>query len=196
LLLKQKEAELAILQAEVNRLRQCTGEIKANAELRVTVRIVDIHDQVEGSVADASRRDDSWKNIEDMIKAGKATLACEPSLIVVSKQTAQFDRGSEILKSAVTQAGSSESREFGITVNVAPVIVEGNRIRVQVYAERSVPDSSDPGIIGRNRVQSTIEVMPGQTYVIARCITTAQDPLSSEMMIRGTVFAISIDVIP
>lgn len=137
-----------------------------------------------------------------------ARVLAEPSVTVISGQEASLLAGGEF-PVPVPQSGSGggstitiEYREFGVRLNVTPVVLGDGRIRLKVAPEVSDLDFSSPIVIDNNnipiinkrRVQSTVEMGDGQTFAIGglmrNTVTASRSgtPLLSDLPIIGTLF--------
>jgi Flp pilus assembly secretin CpaC len=109
---------------------------------------------------------------------GLFKVLAEPTLTAISGETANFFAGSEF-PIQVSQPGNTMSVEykpFGVSVDFTPLVLSGNRIRLDVASEVSeindkmrVGSSSAPAISTR-KANTTIELAPGESYMIAGLI--------------------------
>lgn len=137
-----------------------------------------------------------------------ARILAEPNVTVISGQEATLLAGGEF-PVPVPQSGSGggstitiEYREFGVRLNVTPVVLGSGKIRLKVAPEVSDLDFSSPIVIENNnipiilkrRVESTVEMLDGQTFAIGglmRNTVTASraiTPLLGDLPIIGTLF--------
>jgi len=137
-----------------------------------------------------------------------ARVLAEPNVTVISGQEASLLAGGEF-PVPVPQTGSGggstitiEYREFGVRLNVVPVVLGGGRIRLKCAPEVSDLDFSSPVVIENNnipiinkrRIESTVEMNDGQTFAIAglmRSTVTASrnaTPLLGELPVVGALF--------
>jgi Flp pilus assembly secretin CpaC len=100
----------------------------------------------------------------------------EPTLTMMSGEKASFLAGGEIPVPVADQNGriTLEYKEFGIRLNLIATVTDERKIHLQVAPEVSAIDPSlsftsqfinIPGIRSR-RVQTTVEIMPGQSFVL------------------------------
>jgi|GEM_PF-976128 len=137
-----------------------------------------------------------------------ARVLAEPNVTVISGQEASLLAGGEFpvpVPQTSSGGGSTitiEYREFGVRLNVTPVVLGGGKIRLKVTPEVSDLDFSSPvtinnnniPIINKRRIQSTVEMNDGQTFAIAglmRSNVTASrniTPVLGELPIVGALF--------
>jgi pilus assembly protein CpaC len=132
----------------------------------------------------------------------------EPNLVALSGQEASFLAGGEF-PVPVPQTGAGggstitiEYHEFGIRLNMTPVVLGDGRIRLKLTPEVSDLDFSSPlviqgsriPIIRSRRVQTTIELADGQSFAIAGLldheVSAAKDvtPLLGDIPVLGALF--------
>jgi len=137
-----------------------------------------------------------------------ARVLAEPNVTVISGQEASMLAGGEF-PVPVPQSGSGggstitiEYREFGVKLNVTPIVLGNGQIRLKVAPEVSDLDFSSPVVIENNnipiinkrKVQSTVEMGDGQTFAIAGLLkhnltsTKNVTPLLGELPIIGPLF--------
>ncbi len=138
---------------------------------------------------------------------GLMRILAEPNLIAISGQEASFLAGGEF-PVPVPQPGSGgntvtiEYREFGVRLNMTPVVLGDGLIRMKVAPEVSQLDFSTgtqvggvtvPGLTTR-KVNTTIELGEGQTFAIAGLFqnnVTANrsvTPLLGDIPVLGALF--------
>lgn len=137
-----------------------------------------------------------------------ARILAEPNVTVVSGQEASLLAGGEFpvpVPQTGTGGGSTitiEYKEFGVRLNVTPVVLGNGKIRLKVAPEVSDLDFSSPitiennniPIVNKRRVQSTVEMGDGQTFAIAGLMrsnviaTKNATPLLGELPIIGALF--------
>lgn len=137
-----------------------------------------------------------------------ARILAEPNVTVVSGQEASLLAGGEF-PVPVPQTGAGggstitvEYREFGVRLNVTPIVLGNGKIRLKVAPEVSDLDFSSPVVIDNNnipiilkrRVQSTVEMGDGQTFAIAGLMrnnviaTRNATPFLGELPVIGALF--------
>lgn len=137
-----------------------------------------------------------------------ARVLAEPNVTVISGQEASLLAGGEF-PVPVPQSGSGggstitiEYKEFGVRLNVTPVVLGNGKIRLKVAPEVSDLDFSSPvtiennniPIINKRRVESVVEMGDGQTFAIAGLMrnsviaTRNVTPLLGELPVIGTLF--------
>lgn len=138
-------------------------------------------------------------------------VLAEPNIIAISGQEASFLAGGRLFIPVVTGAGtglvpsvSLEEREYGVGVKFTPTVLDGGRINLRV-----APEVSDIGkgtsfkVNGvetvlpnftTNHVQTTVQLMDGQSLAIAGLIknnvgeVVSRVPLLGDLPILGALF--------
>ena len=138
-------------------------------------------------------------------------VLAEPNIIAISGQEASFLAGGRLFIPVVTGSGagvvpsvSLEEREYGVGVKFTPTVLDGGRINLRV-----APEVSDIGkgtsfkVNGietvlpnftTNHVQTTVQLMDGQSLAIAGLIknnvgeVVSRVPLLGDIPILGTLF--------
>lgn len=139
---------------------------------------------------------------------GVFKLLAEPNLVAVSGEEAEFLAGGEIPVPSVSSSSSSsggvtiEYKPFGVALRFTPQILSENRIRMLVLPEVSeistentvqISGFSIPSITTR-RAKTTIELAPGESFMIAGLIkddmraTVDQMPGVKEVPVLGALF--------
>jgi pilus assembly protein CpaC len=108
-------------------------------------------------------------------------ILAEPNLVAMSGQEASFLAGGEF-PIPVPQSGvgggstiTIEYREFGVRLNMVPIVLGNGRIRLKLNPEVSDLDFSSPltiqgskiPIVNKRTVSTTIELADGQSFAIA-----------------------------
>lgn len=133
-----------------------------------------------------------------------AKLLAEPTLTALNGQTASFQAGGSFpvpVVTGFTAAGLQGVQfvPFGVQVQFTPIITDRDRVRLQVRAEVSAPDSGTATNIGGGNIQglqtrnftSTIELREGETLAVAGLIQntnraeTARVPFIGDIPILG-----------
>lgn len=161
---------------------------------------------------DGVRGDTLGGAIKALEQDGLFKLLAEPNLVAVSGEEAEFLAGGEIPiptvqgtsgpRSDSNNSVSIEYKPFGVAVKFTPFVLSENRIRMTVQPEVSeistenavlVSGFSIPAITTR-RAKTTIELAPGESYMIAGLIkdqTRAQIdqlPGAKELPVLGALF--------
>lgn len=112
-----------------------------------------------------------------MEQQGAIKILAEPSLTAMSGQSASFLAGGEF-PFPVTQAGnvsSIEYRPYGVKLNFTPVILSGNKLRLDVESEVSeissvggvnLPNMKVP-VISTRKAKTVVELGAGESFMIA-----------------------------
>lgn len=138
--------------------------------------------QGTGSASGVFETNEIRSLVECLCKSGQAKVVSEPKMTVLSGRECQFLSGGEL---AVPPGNpSNPSREvsyipFGTSIHACPT-VNGDFISLSVQAahtrqEDAVQQVSHPGSSSR-RVTTTIEMRPGQTFVLAGFKTPQSRP--------------------
>lgn len=138
-------------------------------------------------------------------------VLAEPNIIAISGQEASFLAGGKIfipMVSGSTATGGSavtlQEREFGVGIKFTPTVLDGGRIHLKV-----APEVSDIGkgtsfkvndvetilpTFSTNRVQTSVQLMDGQSLAIAGLIKNnvseviSRVPLLGEIPVLGALF--------
>ena len=134
--------------------------------------------------------------IQALRENGLLKILAEPNLVTVSGQQAEFLAGGEFpVPVPQRDAVTIEYREFGVRLRFTPAVLSQNTIRLQVAPEVSEPDYSSavtlggfviPGLIQR-RVQTTVELGPGQTFAIGGLLSERVRAVSRKVPALGDV---------
>jgi pilus assembly protein CpaC len=140
--------------------------------------------------------------IRALEQSGEATLVAEPRLSCRSGGSARFVAGGEIPIPVVNSVGSTdvEYREYGVILDVKPVVDASGAVLVRIETELSQVDNAQrvagiPGLLKR-RSSTDINVRSGDTVVIAglinhqRSIDDAGLPGVSRVPVAGRLFGV------
>jgi pilus assembly protein CpaC len=147
-------------------------------------------------------------NIATLIDAlqdqGLITVLAEPNLTAISGETANFLAGGEfpIPIAQGNQEISIEFKQFGVSVDFTPTVLDGNRISIKVRPE--VSELTSVGAVTINgitvpalavrRADTTVEMASGQSFAIAGLFQNnvtsdvKQFPGLGDIPILGTLF--------
>ncbi|MCL4207446.1 MAG: pilus assembly protein N-terminal domain-containing protein [Pirellulaceae bacterium] len=131
-------------------------------------------------------------NLEVVLRALRTnslvSVLAEPNLVAMSGQKAQFLAGGEIPIPTSTITGgttniSIEWRQFGVSLEFEPFVLEDEAIRLTVTPEESTLDYANALIIEgitipattNRRVTTTVEMRQGQTLAMAGLLRVAID---------------------
>ena len=130
-------------------------------------------------------------------------VLAEPNLVAMSGQEASFLAGGEFPVPIPSENGIAiEYREFGVRLNMVPLVLGDGRIRLKMTPEVSDLDFSTPIIIQGSRipivnkrtVSTTIELADGQSFAIAGLLDHAVNaskevtPLLGDIPVLGALF--------
>jgi pilus assembly protein CpaC len=134
-----------------------------------------------------------------------AKLMAEPRLVTLSGRPASFLAGGEQavpVPAGLGQVGV-QFEEFGTRLNFLPIVLGNGKIHLEVEPEVSELDAASgtsingtvvPGRV-TNRVNTTVELEPGQTFVIGGLIqntvsaATVKVPVLGDIPFLGTAFS-------
>lgn len=115
--------------------------------------------------------------IDALDQDGLATILAEPTLTAVSGQTANFLAGGEfpIPVPQGNQTTTIQYKQFGISVDFTPTVLDGNRISIKVRPEVSqltsvgqvVLDNVAVPALTVRRAETTVDLASGQSFAIA-----------------------------
>ncbi len=140
---------------------------------------------------------------------GLFKVLAEPNLVAVSGEEAEFLAGGEIPVPVVQGGGGGgntavtvQYKPFGVAVRFTPYVLGESRIRMQVQPEVSEISNSNPTrvsgfdipSINTRRARTTVELAPGESFMIAGLIKDQVDarvdqlPGVKELPILGALF--------
>lgn len=168
---------------------------------------------VNGSGAFSISGNGNLLKIDAEKKDGLIKILAEPNIISISGQEASFLAGGKIFipvaRVNATTGGSTvtlEEKEFGVGLKFTPTVLEGGRIHLKVAPEVSElsqtgsPFTTVDGTTAilpsftTRRVQTTVQLMDGQSLAIAGLIknnvseTFKRVPILGEVPILGALF--------
>jgi pilus assembly protein CpaC len=127
---------------------------------------------------------------------GTAKILAEPSLVVLSGQTASFIAGGSFAVPTVVgvggvQAATTSFQGFGTQLTFTPTILDKDRIRLQVAPSFSTLNSQNSvnGIFGLDTraVFTTVDLREGQVFAIAGLMQEQQSGSSSRVPFVGRI---------
>jgi pilus assembly protein CpaC len=127
---------------------------------------------------------------------GTAKILAEPSLVVLSGQTASFIAGGSFAVPTVVgvggvQAATTSFQGFGTQLTFTPTILDKDRIRLQVAPSFSTVNSGNSvnGIPGLNirSVITTVDLRESQVFAIAGLMQEQQNGASSRLPFFGRI---------
>jgi pilus assembly protein CpaC len=142
--------------------------------------------------------------IDALEEDGLITVLAEPNLTALSGETASFLAGGEFPIPVPQEGGtiSIDYKEFGVSLDFTPTLVNDNRINLKVRPEVSQLSSASAINVGGIFVQSlltrradtTVELASGQSFVLGGLLNSDSDnsisktPLLGELPIIGALF--------
>ncbi|MEE2025765.1 type II and III secretion system protein family protein [Alkalimonas mucilaginosa] len=131
--------------------------------------------------------------IQLLSEKGDARMLAQPNLMTRSGQTASFLAGGEFPISVVSALGSPvvEFKEYGIRLEIEPVVDSANNITSKIMAEVSSLDPSVsiagvPGMLTR-RTESVVNVHNGETIVISGLVNSQMSKAVSKFPLLGDI---------
>ncbi|MCL2144858.1 MAG: type II and III secretion system protein [Endomicrobia bacterium] len=136
--------------------------------------------------------------------AGAAKILSKPKLVTKSSSTAKFIVGGEFPIVAYNPGGAStiEWKEYGIIMNITPVVMNDGKIDIQLQAEVSrldftrSADTDGRPIIAKRQASSHLQLKDGETMVLAGLIETTKSnsrkgvPILCDIPILGALFSV------
>lgn len=145
--------------------------------------------------------------IQALRENGLLQVLAEPNLVTLSGQAASFLAGGEfpipVPQGSASNAITIEFRQFGVLLNFTPTVLGSDLVRLKVAPEISEPDFSTavtisgfvvPGLTQR-RVETTVELAPGQTFAIGGLLsertrgTSSKVPALGDIPVLGALFS-------
>lgn len=131
--------------------------------------------------------------IQLLSQRGDARLLAEPNLMTRSGQSASFLAGGEFPITVFSALGTPtvQFKEYGIRLEIEPVVDGSNNITSSVLAEvssidPSFDDGGIPGLLTR-RTQSVINVQNGETIVISGLVNSQMAKAVSKFPFLGDI---------
>ena len=191
LLLQRKEAELAVLQAEVVKLKQAACNDQICLRIKVMERTVKTDSTHIGDTksAETPNRRKSMTRVIDSAEFDRWIAEAEsdvswktlsvPTITLLSGQTGQFSSGGEFKVPKELRAQFPNPIEFGTFLSATATLLDSDQLRVAIELEQKQLDHANavngiPGV-SRRRVQSTVELRDGQTIVLGGLISSRTD---------------------
>ena len=140
--------------------------------------------------------------IEALERDGLFKVLAEPNLTALSGEEAQFLAGGEFPIKVPQAQGvtTTEYKPYGVALKFTPFVLSQNRIRIQVQPEVSQIDTSSSGTgsdapsITTRRASTTVELAPGESFMIAGLMSdniasqVDQLPGAGEIPVLGALF--------
>lgn len=168
-------------------LRVQIGEVQRGAlkDLGLSVQ------GVKGAVTSlfySSKMFDTSTKLDHLTRNGLMKVLAEPNLTAISGEKAKFLAGGEF-PVTVPQKGEEvftvQYKPFGVGIEFTPYVLSENRIRLEVEPEVSeVSGTTGPAkmpVMSTRRAKTTIELAPGESYMIAGLIRDDSRTVVDEM---------------
>ena len=125
---------------------------------------------------------------------GLMKVLAEPNLTAISGEKAKFLAGGEFPITVPQKGGevfTTEYKPFGVGVEFTPTVLANNRIRLAVEPEVSdvMKSSVSKGAptFSTRRAKTTVELAPGESFMIAGLISDNLRNVSDEMPVFGDI---------
>lgn len=131
--------------------------------------------------------------IQLLAEKGDARLLAEPNLATRSGETATFLAGGEFPIRSITEIGAVdvEFKEYGIRLDIEPIVDQNNNIVSKILAEVSSIDPSVavegiPGLLTR-KAESVINVRNNETIVISGLVNSEMSKFVNKVPFLGDI---------
>jgi pilus assembly protein CpaC len=139
---------------------------------------------------DVLNRDSRLIGLLDALrKAGQAKVLAEPTLVVINGRPCMFQEGGQFPLPVVKDAETltTEYKNYGIELDVVPLILTGDRVRLQICAKLIGIDEFHNVLVGdqhipvlrTSQVETGVELHFGQTLVLGGMTQAFNDITSS-----------------
>ena len=181
-----QQVALRVKIAELNRSAARNYGVNLSAEINLSntgsLLLQSLLNTTTANVLATFDADDVSVGIHYLQRHGVVRILSEPTLVTMSGHSASFVAGGEFaVPTTVGIAGASavttDFRSFGAILNFLPVVVDKDRIRLEISPEFSQVDDDltvggTPGLSTR-AVSTTVEMREGQTLAIAGLLEDA-----------------------
>jgi pilus assembly protein CpaC len=192
----------------INRIELRPGEqVKLNVRIAEVSRSLDEEiglnwaslGQIEGTVKGTNPRNmsfiDASIGIDTLLTAlsqdGLVTILAEPNLSARSGETATFLAGGEFpYEVTVDGQRSVEFKDFGASLSFTPVVDHRGVISLDILAEVSelnISQSRDVPALSSRRVETSVDLRPGESLAIAGLITNTSSQNISRLPGLGSL---------
>ena len=146
-------------------------KIKGSQQVMLRVRIGEVSREIMKNYQNTSSCFD-FLNSKGLVK-----IIAEPNLVALSGERAEFLSGGEFPVPSLNKDGNVtlSYKSYGVKLGFTPLVLNKNRIRINVEQELSALNNKDsvniagykiPSIDSR-RAKTTIELAPGESFMIA-----------------------------
>ena len=146
--------------------------------------------------------DQDFGVLDALAQQGIAQILAEPSLLATDGTPARFVSGGEFAFDSGNEDTGVGFRQFGISLEFVPTILDGGRVLLEISSEISSPTpsaaaGSNAGSIPGRSIRSlnnTVELRNGETYAVAGLFQQTSDldrshvPLLHQVPILGNIF--------
>lgn len=154
-------------------------QVRAGQQVMLRVQVGEVQQGALGVDSQGIISSSAKSRFDDLVGRGEVRLMAEPSLVAISGETAEFLAGGELpIPVGDIEDGKIDYKPYGVKVEFTPQVLSQSRIRLTVAPEVSELSSegsiemngtSIPGIRSR-RVKTTVEMAPGESFMIAGLI--------------------------
>ncbi len=173
-------------------------KIKGSQQVMLRVKIGEVKRDIINSYQTSSA------SFDYLAAKGLLRTLAEPNLVALSGERAEFLAGGEFPIPVSQKDGyvSVNYKSYGIKVAFTPLVINANRIRINVEQEFSgLKDSANMKLVGYNipsldsrRASTTIELAPGESFMIAGLVRDDVDnKLTKETELVMSVSAYLVD---
>ncbi len=144
--------------------------------------------------------------LDFLVKKNKAKILAKPKLVTLNGKKANFLSGGEVPVARINERGmaSVEWKEYGVSLEVKPEVIQGGAVRAEMKASVSNLDYANAVSLGQGSglmpairtrsAQTTVTLNDEETIVIAGLIVNEESkvtegvPLLSEIPVLGEFF--------
>lgn len=167
-------------------LRVQIGEVQRGALKDLGLSVQGIKGAVT-SLFYSSKMFETSTKLDHLTRNGLMKMLAEPNLTAISGEKAKFLAGGEFPVTVPQKEDvyTVQYKPFGVGIEFTPYVLSENRIRLEVEPEVSeVTGTTGPSkmpIMSTRRAKTTIELAPGESYMIAGLIRDDSRAVVDEM---------------
>jgi Flp pilus assembly secretin CpaC len=177
-------------------LRVRIGEVQRGAMDQLGLSVQGVVGAVSGLFYSSKMYDISTR-LDYLSQNGLMKVLAEPNLTAISGEKATFLAGGEFPIPVTQKDGVTtiDYKKFGVGVEFTPTVLSQNRIRLAVEPEVSeiahgsvkFGDGGKIPMLNTRRAKTTVELAPGESFMIAGLISDNMKDVSSEMPGLGDI---------
>ena len=148
-------------------------QIKSSQQVMLSVKIAEVS-------AKNLEILNSKSNLDDLHRRGLVKILAQPNLVALSGESAQFVSGGEFPVPSYSKDGMTivDYKSYGLKVDFTPIVINQSKIKINVEPELSeISDKRKSTIKGfdlpsieTRKVRTTVELAPGESFMIAGLI--------------------------